>query len=209
MPDSRSFAIAGRPRNAAVIARTKLNMNAAGSGSARPRCGSRARSRPFAGEPGEGAGPQLGQRDADDGEREQTHRIRRRAASRIVSRRDRDHGVRSVRRALASSARKRSSSERRPASTSWTRPPAATIAATRSGTRLGSNGSDRQPVAVRGAVRTRSSAASAAVVEAGGLHADARDPRGPRRAGPPRRLARGRRSPPGRTRARPRSAGAS
>ena len=92
MPDSRSFAIAGAPRKAAVIARMKLNMNAA-----RIRiCDTPIRISssvvPSAGQPGKGAGAPAGEADADDREREEDPQDP--PAGRLADRepRDRDHG---------------------------------------------------------------------------------------------------------------------
>ena len=95
MPDSRSFAIAGAPRKAAVIARMKLNMNAARiricdtairiSSSVVPS---------VAGQPGKRAGAPAGEADADDRQREEDPQDP--PAGRLADRepRDRDHGAR-------------------------------------------------------------------------------------------------------------------
>ena len=76
-----------------------------------------------------------------------TQTTRRRKSSRTVSCGDRDH-VGSSR--SASSSRKAASSDPRPGSTAWTRPPPATSAATRSGIRSAAERPDRQPLPVDG-----------------------------------------------------------
>ena len=132
--------MAGAPMNAAVIASTKLNMKAIRistcetpmriSSSSVPR--SRASS------------DQASRRRARRGRPTATARMTRTQTTR------RRTSSATVRRAMtitrgapassASSSRKRASSEPRPGSTAWTRPPAATTAATRSGIRSAASG---------------------------------------------------------------------
>ena len=91
--------------------------------------------------------PQRDERDRDDGQRRQDPDDP--PAEELADRElgDRDH-VGSSR--SASSSRKAASSDPRPGSTAWTRPPPATSAATRSGIRSAAQRPDRQPLPVDG-----------------------------------------------------------
>ena len=148
-PDSRSPPIAGAPTKAAVIASTKLNMNAIRIRTCETPI--RISSSSDAVRPGEGDQPfeaPADERDRDDRQRGQDPDDP--AADELADREpgDDDHGRSSAGGAPATSSRKRASSEPRPGSTAWTRPPAATIAATRSGIRSRSSVRDRQPLPV-------------------------------------------------------------
>ena len=138
-----------------------------------------------------------------------THRIRRRAASRIVSRAIVITAAvpcdRRARRARRGSAPRASVARRRPRGPARRRDDRLDqVRNARGIERL-----DRQPVAVAADRPESLQLGDRLLVEAGGLHAERPGRRGRRRAGPPRPPGRDRRSRRGRRPARPRSAGAS
>ena len=148
-PDSRSAAIAGAARNAAVIASTKLNMNATrmricetpiwiSSSDVSPSRGPATRAAPR----------RRRQRDADQGQaRPGPTRIRRRAASAIVSARRCVTGspITAGRVRAADDVQERSSSVVRDPSTACTRPPAADDRRHNVGDDRRLDGRDREP----------------------------------------------------------------
>ena len=194
-PDSRSPPTAGAPTNAAVIASTKLNMNAIRIRTCETPIRISSSSTPSAREVHQS---REAERDQEDGHDRQADEDPHDAPpDELLNREagDDDHDARwrsADRHAVIASSRNRASSDPRPGSTAWTRPPAATMAATRSGIRAGSSGRTvSQSSSTVERTERRHEGLPTGSSRSGHPESDAVRPRRHRRAGPRRSSGRG------------------